>query len=45
MKQVTLEDGMKITLFEPSENFDPLTARPEKLVRHGFLSRPEGSNA
>jgi len=44
MKQVTLGDGMKITLFEPPDSFDPLTARPEELVRHGFPSRHDGSN-
>jgi hypothetical protein len=41
MTQITLEGGVKITTFKPPRGFDPLTASPADVVRHGFPERPE----
>jgi hypothetical protein len=41
MPKINLGHGLEVTLFEPPPHgFDPLTARPAELERHGFPRRP-----
>ena len=41
MKKITLEGDFHVTIFEPPQHFDPLTASPADVVRHGFPPRPD----
>jgi Peptidase A4 family len=42
MPKITLEGGLKVRTFEPPpRGFDPLTASPAELARHGFPPRPD----
>jgi hypothetical protein len=41
MPLITLDQGIKITTFQPPPGFNPLTASPEDVVKNGFPTRPE----
>jgi hypothetical protein len=42
MKRINLEEGVKVRVFSPPvPGFDPLTATPAELLRHGFPARPD----
>lgn len=41
MPLITLDNGIKITTFQPPPGFNPLTASPEDVVKNGFPTRPE----
>jgi hypothetical protein len=41
MKHIELEGGIKITTYQPPKDFDPLTAAPLEVLRHGFPPRPD----
>jgi hypothetical protein len=41
MKEITLEGGSKVTLFEPPPGFDPCAASLADVQRYGFPPRPE----
>ena len=41
MPEIALESGFTIRTYAPPRGFDPLTASPAGLERHGFPARPE----
>ena len=42
MKKIKLEGGVRVRAFSPPpKGFDPLTASPPQLLKHGFPARPD----
>src|SRR5216684_7686353 len=42
MTRITLDGGIKVRIFTPPpRDFDPITASPADLFKHGFPARPD----